>query len=328
LSKPEISRKLEVLISDDRSGLRLDRYLADHPEIGTRSKAARLIDLGLVTAGGRTLKSSYRVQPGDRLTVEIPRAEPTDLQPLHLPLQIVFEDDDCLVINKPAGLVVHPAAGHAQDTLVNALVGQIARLTKGFGEQRPGIVHRLDKDTSGLLVIAKNDTAHEALAQQFRKKTVHRIYWAMVFGKPRTAKKIIESNLGRHPTQRKKFSSRAEGKRAVTHYELLRSAQGISLLRCRLETGRTHQIRVHLSELGHAVIGDRIYSSSRALQPLGKVLRTNITALERIGLHACELGFLHPRTGEFKKFFMPWPEDLQTIVQQVGFVDVSKAIAP
>ncbi len=278
--------------------VRVDKFLSGVPEIGSRSKAARLIDLALVKKDGQPVKASYRVQAEDNIEIELPEAEPTALQPMKMPLEIVFEDDDCLVINKPAGLVVHPAAGHAQDTLVNALIGQINNLSMGFGERRPGIVHRLDKDTSGLLVIAKNDRAHELLARQFKQRTVRRFYWALVFGEPKAKTKTFESMLARHPAQRKKFCSSLIGKRAVTHYETLKSKAGISLLRCRLETGRTHQIRVHLSEAGHPIIGDRLYGSPRPLQSLGKRLKSSIEDLHRIGLHACELGFTHSAVPE------------------------------
>jgi 23S rRNA pseudouridine1911/1915/1917 synthase len=317
------SKQLELTVTDDSSGLRLDKYLSALPEVGTRSKAAKLIELNLVCKNGQPLKSSYRVQTGDRIEVKIPPPTPTDLQPLELPLDIVYQDADCLVVNKPAGLVVHPAAGHAQDTLVNALVAQVKELSMGFGEHRPGIVHRLDKDTSGLLAIAKNDFSHEKLALQFKHKTVLRHYWALVYGEPKTKRKTIESFLARHPVHRKKFSSQSSGKRAITTYEVLKSKSGISLLRCRLETGRTHQIRVHLSEMGHPIVGDRLYGSTRPLQSLGKTLRGNVENWKRIGLHAYELGFTHPRRDEVLKFFASWPEDLKDLIDQLEFWDVS-----
>jgi 23S rRNA pseudouridine1911/1915/1917 synthase len=262
------------------------------------------------------------VQTGDSLEVAIPDAPKSALQPLDLRLEILFQDDDVAVINKPAGLVVHPAAGHAQDTLVNALIGQIKNLSMGFGEHRPGIVHRLDKDTSGLLVIAKNNQAQEFLAKQFKDKTVHRIYWALVYGEPAKRFKTIESLLARHPTNRKKFSSQEVGKRAVTHYKTLKTKSGVSLLQCQLETGRTHQIRVHLSELGHPIIGDHIYGSHRWLNRLNKSLQGQVESLNRIGLHACELGFTHPRTLEVMRFSTPWPSDLYDLVTELDMFDV------
>lgn len=320
---PKIDSKIEVTAKPDDEGARLDKFLSSVPDIGTRTRAAQLIANGLVTRSGAQLKSSYRVQSGDHFEIRIPPPEPSDLQPLHLPLEIVFEDDDCLVLMKPAGLVVHPAAGHAQDTLVNALIGQVNNLAMGFGERRPGIVHRLDKDTSGLLVVAKNDKSQEALADQFKKRTVRRHYWALVYGTPKQKKKTIESLLARHPTQRKRFCSRPVGKRAVTHYEVLASSAGLSLLRCRLETGRTHQIRVHLSELGHPIVGDRIYGSNRPLLALGKEWQVQISAMARIGLHAYELGFALPSSGVFKQFFAPWPEDIRPLIDRLGMMNVS-----
>jgi 23S rRNA pseudouridine1911/1915/1917 synthase len=314
---------LKLIVPQEASGLRLDKFLSDQPAVGSRSKAAKLIELGLVTKNGAALKASYRVQSGDQLLVEIPPPPPSELQPLEMELEIFYQDSDCVVLNKPAGLVVHPSAGHAQDTLVNALIAQIKELSMGFGEHRPGIVHRLDKDTSGLLVVAKNDFAHEKLAAQFKHKTVLRHYWALVYGEPKAKRKTIESNLARHPVHRKKFSSQATGKRAVTHYEVLKTKGGISLLRCRLETGRTHQIRVHLSELGHPIVGDRLYGSSRPPHSLGKGLRTNVENWKRIGLHAYELGFQHPRREQFLKFFAGWPESLKDVIDQLEFWDVS-----
>jgi 23S rRNA pseudouridine1911/1915/1917 synthase len=314
---------LKLIVPAEATGLRLDKFLSDQSAVGSRSKAAKLIEMSYVTKNGLPLKASYRVQTGEELLVEIPPPPPSELQPLDMDLEIFFQDSDCLVVNKPAGLVVHPAAGHAQDTLVNALIAQVTELSMGFGEHRPGIVHRLDKDTSGLLVVAKNDFAHEKLAMQFKEKTVLRHYWALVYGEPKIKRKKIESNLARHPVHRKKFSSQAKGKRAVTHYEVLKSKGGISLLRCRLETGRTHQIRVHLSELGHPIVGDRLYGSSRPLQSLGKVVRGNVENWNRIGLHAYELGFQHPRRDQFLKFFAGWPESLKDIIDHLEFWDVS-----
>lgn len=323
MSKSEPNTKLTITVPETANGTRLDKFLSEHPEIGTRSKAAKLIEMGLVKKANTSLKASYRVQTADEILLELPPPTPTGIEPLDLKLDIAYQDSDCLVVNKPAGLVVHPAAGHAQDTLVNALVAQVGELSMGFGEHRPGIVHRLDKDTSGLLAIAKNDFAHEKLAQQFKHKTVLRHYWALVYGEPKAKKKTIESLLGRHPVHRKKFCSRDEGKRAVTHYEVLKSRGGISLLRCRLETGRTHQIRVHLSELGHPIVGDRLYGSSRQLQSLGKTLRSNVETWNRIGLHAYELGFIHPKRDEFLKFFASWPDDLKELIDHLEFWDVS-----
>jgi 23S rRNA pseudouridine1911/1915/1917 synthase len=227
LPKLESSPPIQIKIPEDSHGLRLDKYLSGVEAIGTRSRAAKLIADGMVLKNNKPLRASYLVQANDVLEVEIPQVATEEIQPLDLKLDIFFEDGDCLVVNKPAGLVVHPAAGHAQDTLVNALVGQISNLSMGFSEKRPGIVHRLDKDTSGLLAVAKNDKAHELLAGQFKRREVHRVYWALVFGELMEKQKTIESRLSRHPTQRKRFASRSEGKRAVTHNELIGHRSGI-----------------------------------------------------------------------------------------------------
>ncbi len=314
------TRKLQIQVADSLQGLRLDRVLANHPDIGTRSRAGKLLDLGLVQVKGRLPKSSYLVQSTDEITVDLPVYDEGKIEPLDLPLDIVFEDKDLIVLNKPAGLVVHPAAGHSQDTLVNALVHHTSDLSMGFSEKRPGIVHRLDKDTSGLLVVAKNDFTHAALAQQFKEKSVHRIYWALVYGVPNTTKGRIESYLLRHPKDRKRFASLprsgpslgSAGKRAVTHYNFVQSkGTQFSLIHCKLETGRTHQIRVHLSELGHPILGDSLYGSTSRLKSIdSSTLRKQIGDMKRIGLHAAELGFTHPRTHVNMVFKSDWPRDL------------------
>jgi 23S rRNA pseudouridine1911/1915/1917 synthase len=282
-----------------------------------------LIAEGLVTFNGKVLKPATKVHVGQSLQVQIPAAAPSTLQPYEFKLDILFEDDDCAVINKPAGLVVHPAAGHAQDTLVNALLYNVKNLSMGFHEARPGIVHRLDRDTSGILVIAKNDFAHEKLAAQFKQKSVHRVYWALVYGNPKPPKGTFRSYLARHPSHRKKFSSQSSGKMAITHYATIQnSARGVSWLRCQLETGRTHQIRVHLSEAKHSIVGDPIYGSTRMTNALSIELQKEIGSLKRIGLHARELGFIHPRTGKEMQFSIGWPEDLKNLVALLGFKDV------
>jgi 23S rRNA pseudouridine1911/1915/1917 synthase len=324
LPKPDSQNKIRFVVSDESNGLRLDKFLGLAPEIGTRSKAALLLETGSVWLNGKSAKASAKVSSGQIVEALLPPAVSSTLEPLHLELEIPYEDADCLVVNKPAGLVVHPAAGHAQDTLVNALIAQVKNLAMGFGEHRPGIVHRLDKDTSGLLAVAKTNSAQEILAAQFKAKTVDRHYWAIVYGEPKQKRGRIESKLARHPTQRKKFSSRPVGKIAITNYEVLQSASGLSLVRCRLETGRTHQIRVHLTELGHPIVGDLIYGSSRWASRLGKDLKTRVEAMNRIGLHAYELGFALPSNGERKKFVAAWPSDLQDLIKELGFSDVSR----
>lgn len=305
------NKQIEFLVGLAHAGIRLDKVLASIHEISTRSRAAKLLNSDLVKLSGKPLKPSYLAREGDLLTIEIPIIE-TNIQPLDMKLDIYFEDQHVIVINKPAGLVVHPAEGHPQDTLVNALLSHTKDLSMGFNENRPGIVHRLDKDTSGLLVVAKNDFAHEHLSSQFRARTVHRVYWALTWGNFKTEKGTIKSQLARHPNNRKKFSSHAKGgKTAITHYEQkFSSPLGVSLLHVKLETGRTHQIRVQMSEAHHPIVGDLLYGGGSRTPSLKKV----VTALKRISLHAAELGFVHPVTGEKMIFKTPWPEDLTPLV--------------
>lgn len=316
MAAPNSPQIFEVEVPPERAGERLDKWLSTLDFVPSRSRAAELIERGLVTLNGKSLKASYKVSATNKIKVEIPPAAPSTLQPLNTPLDILFEDSEVVVVNKPAGLVVHPAAGHAQDTLVNILLHHVDQLAMGFAENRPGIVHRLDRDTSGIIVIAKNDRAHHALAQQFREKTAHRIYWAIVSGRPRPSEGTIRSHLARHPTDRKRFASRPDnaGKLAITHYKTLQALPSdISWIQCKLETGRTHQIRVHLSEKGHPILGDPLYgkkSRARAHQP------------SRLALHACELGFQHPTTREQMFFRLGWPADLRDFVTKVGFKNV------
>lgn len=309
------SKKHQYVVQAEHSNIRLDKWLSELDFIPSRTRAAELIDLGLIKKNGLVLKPSYKVQTGDTIDIELPKPEPSTLVPLDKPLDLLFEDEDVVVLNKPAGLVVHPSAGHAQDTLVNILLHHVGQLAMGFHEQRPGIVHRLDRDTSGILVVAKNDVAHHFLASQFKNKTAHRIYWALVHGTPKIPKSIIKSYLARHPTDRKRFASsiNSQGKFALTHYRLLKSnlEKKISLLECRLETGRTHQIRVHLSESGHPILGDPLYGR-----------RDHYLSLGRVALHACELGFEHPRTHEKMLFRVNWPDQLKKLLQDLGFSDV------
>jgi 23S rRNA pseudouridine1911/1915/1917 synthase len=299
------------IVSSEQAGVRLDRVLAQLDFISSRSRAAWLMDRGLVSLQGKPLKASFKAQTGDQIQIELPPQEASSLQPLDAPLDVLFEDDSLVVLNKPAGLVVHPAAGHQQDTLVNILLQHIDQLSMGFAENRPGIVHRLDRDTSGILVVAKNDLAHHHLAEQFRLKTAHRIYWAIVHGVPKLASGTITSHLARHPQDRKRFASNkaGQGKSAITHYKLLQSLPSdLSWLQCKLETGRTHQIRVHLSESGHPIIADPIYGRRNERNPA-----------PRLALHACELGFEHPRTHQQMLFRVGWPAELRTWVETLGF---------
>lgn len=298
----------DIIVSPEQARERLDKWLSALDFIPSRSRAAELIERGLVTLNGVRLKASQKIAPGLVVRVEIPAAQPTTLTAWDAPLEILHEDADLIVVNKPAGLVVHPAAGHAQDTLVNILLHHVEKLSMGFNENRPGIVHRLDRDTSGVIVIAKNDLAHQHLAAQFKERRTHRIYWAITHGQPSPPKGTVRSQLVRHPTDRKRFASNPrQGKIAVTHYQTLKTAKNFAWLQLKLETGRTHQIRVHLSEKGCPIVGDPLYGA--------KVKDKKLNFVTRMALHACELGFEHPGTGEKLFFKVDWPDDLRQMAE-------------
>jgi 23S rRNA pseudouridine1911/1915/1917 synthase len=320
--------RVVLKISPELAGLRIDKALATVPGVETRSQASRLLQAGRVRKGGRALKPSYTTEVGDQIDIDIPVRQAPTLMPYEFPLTIPYEDDQLIVVDKPAGLVVHPAYGHAQDTLVNALMHYTKDLAMGLGETRPGLVHRIDKDTSGLLVIAKNDHAQRFLAMQFQKKTTHRLYRALAYGRFKEESGTIRSSLKRHPDDRKRVASvrenadgTSEGKPAVTHYRVAGFHQtGISLVELRLETGRTHQIRVHLSESGHPILGDKTYGSEGRINSLKSVhLRKMIGEMPRFALHAMELGFEHPTNGKHLLLQAPWPEDLRPLVDHCGF---------
>jgi 23S rRNA pseudouridine1911/1915/1917 synthase len=315
------------------SGARLDRFLAaELPEL-SRSRLAELIRGGAVSHGGRTIKEpDHRVKSAECFEIVLPEAEPAVPAPQAIPLKVIHEDADVLVIDKPAGLVVHPAAGHTGGTLVNALIAHCGDSLSGIGGvKRPGIVHRLDKDTSGLLVVAKNDRAHRNLAGQFadhgREGALERRYLALVWGVPLPRKGVIQARIGRHPSSRQKMAVlRAGGREAVTEYNVQRTyscgkMQPVaSLVECRLRTGRTHQIRVHMAHIGHPVIGDPLYgggfrSKHRALP---EPARSAIMALTRQALHAATLGFNHPINGNFMRFQSALPEDLREVADALA----------
>ncbi len=294
---------------------RLDKWLSQASTTDfsamTRSQIQDLINKELIHVNGKLVKSSHQLKNQDTITLEIPEVQKTDLIAADIKLEIVFEDDDVIVVNKPSGLVVHPSLGHESDTLVNALLYHSKNLSLK-NEERPGIVHRIDKETSGLLVVAKNDFAHDHLTQQFKAKTIHRIYYAIAASKkhmPRYGK--IESVIARHRVDRKKYASVRDdqtnvGKHAITHYNLLEESKNMSLFKLRLETGRTHQIRVHLKELGCIIVGDLLYGYSK--------LKYEQEHLNRFYLHAAELGFIHPTTEKQMDFKISWPkEDLEKI---------------
>lgn len=297
---------IELAAGRTASGARIDRYLASELRQFSRSRIQQLIRDGFVRLNGKAVRASDTLRSGDRIQLSEPPAEKTENRPEAIPLPVLFEDEDLLVIDKPAGLVVHPGAGHREHTLVNALLHHCPTLSGIGGKERPGIVHRLDKETSGCLVVAKNDETHRALSGQFAARTVEKVYLAFVTGKFRQGPGIIEANIGRHPVHRQRMAiARARGRMAKTEYRVIRSGDNASLVECRLHTGRTHQIRVHLHHLGHPVLGDKIY---------GPKLAKNFP---RQMLHASKLGFHHPRTGEWKIFEAPLPDDFRDALAKV-----------
>jgi 23S rRNA pseudouridine1911/1915/1917 synthase len=291
-------------VSKENAKLRLDRFLAKQLPQYSRSRLQQLIRAGFVRLNGVITRPREPVRSGDQIEITEPPLEKIANEPEPIPLEILFEDDDLIVINKPAGLVVHPGAGHQQHTLVNALLSHCTTLSGIGGKERPGIVHRLDKETSGCLVVAKNDATHRELSKQFAERTVEKIYVAFVAGKLRKQSGLIEEEIGRHPVHRQRMSVGASrGRAAKTEYRVLRSGDQASLIECRLHSGRTHQIRVHLHHIGHPVLGDKVYAARRAKD------------FARQMLHAWKLGFHHPSTGEWRKFEAPLPNDFATAIK-------------
>lgn len=318
---------IELLFPSDRPAERLDQFISGMVEELSRSSVNRLIDSGEILVDGATAKSSLKLKGGEIITVHLPDPESCSAGPEDIPLNILYEDSDVIVVNKPAGMVVHPGAGNSTGTLVNALLGHCSDLSGIGGLLRPGIVHRIDKDTSGVLVAAKNDHAHQSLSIQFSEHSIKRIYWALVFGSPKTDTGHIESAIGRHPVDRKKMSSRAkQGKQAVTHWKVLARYDGVTLLRLRLETGRTHQIRVHLSEAGYPLVGDQLYCTEGRLNSIRNTrIRAALKNLTRQALHAKTLGFIHPASNSYMEFDTELPDDLQHIIQKIEeFQDTSQ----
>jgi len=310
---------LEVVAAE--AGQRLDVYLARKIPGLSRNRVQQLIEEGDVTTS-----SSARPRPRDKVekglvvTLTIPPPKPARPIPQAIPVDVVFEDEDLLVVNKPAGMPVHPGAGNPDGTLVNALLARLERLSTVGGVERPGIVHRLDKDTTGLMVVAKNDLAHRRLSDALAARRIHRVYWAIVLREPRDNSGVVNAPVARHPANRTKMAVvRQGGRPAVTHWRVLERFHGFCLLECRLETGRTHQIRVHMASVGHPVLGDECYGGdpSRAIQLIAPGNRTLIQAVRAVGrqlLHARELSFRHPRTGEDLHFEAPLPRDFEQIL--------------
>lgn len=298
-----------ILLIADREGERADQLLARSLDGLTRSAAQRLLERGAVTLRGKPLRKNDRTVPGDVLEVVLPEPEPVDLIPQNIPLDVVYEDADVIVINKPVGLVVHPAPGHPDGTLVNALLYHCQKSLSGInGELRPGIVHRIDRDTSGLLIAAKNDAAHLALAAQLQDHSLYREYEAVCLGTLREESGTVDAPIGRHHTDRKKmWVDPVHGRPAVTHWSVLGRYSGHTHIQCRLETGRTHQIRVHLASVGHPLLGDTVYGPKKPVPGLAGQC-----------LHARRLSFLHPRTGERVMVECPLPEWFTAVLARLS----------
>jgi len=322
---------LIVTVTDDSEGIRLDRFLAAVLPEHSRSQIQRLIKEGLIQVAGRETKANQPVKPGQAISIEIPEPVDPAPQPEALPLPILYQDEDLIVVDKPAGMVVHPAAGHASGTLVNALLHHVDDLSGIGGEKRPGIVHRLDRGTSGLMVVAKHDTAHEELSRQFHDREVEKEYFALVWGEVQAGRRI-DAPIGRDPSNRKKMSARdaARGARAGDPARVRRSREAVTriiraeklrvltLLQVAIHTGRTHQIRVHLSAIGHPIVGDPLYGGVHRRVPGD--LRA-VTHLERPFLHAARLVFKHPRDGRRMEFSSELPDDLQRVLDELRALD-------
>ncbi len=309
--------RLEFIVPPDGGGVRLDRFLSSLLGDHSRSSLQRLIRDGHVTVGGRSVKPNTSVRPGERVAVEISDPAPSTPVPEDLPLPILYEDTDLVVVDKPAGMVVHPSAGHAAGTLVNALLHHIGDLSGIGGELRPGIVHRLDRGTSGVMVVAKHDRAHQELSRQFRDREVEKEYIALVWGVVQAGRRI-DTPIGRDPVQRQRMSARARRARsAVTRVTRATQLPGVSLVQVAILTGRTHQIRVHLSSIGHPIVGDALYGGVRRRVPAN--LRA-LSRLERPFLHAHRLAFHHPSDGRPMEYESPLPDDLQSAFDEIARV--------
>ena len=285
-------------IQTQESAERIDALLARSLPGLTRSAAQRLLAQGAVTKDGAPVKKNYRTVPGDTFVVTLPDAAPSELVAQDLPLDVVYEDEDVIVVNKPSGLVVHPAPGHPDGTLVNALLHHCGSSLSGIGgEKRPGIVHRIDRDTSGLIIAAKNDAAHLGLSAQLSDHTLARTYECLVVGNLKEDSGTVDAPIGRHPSDRKKMAVVAGGRPAVTHWEVIARYAGVTHVRCRLETGRTHQIRVHMAYIGHPILGDTVYGAKKP-----------VAGLTGQCLHAVGLRFIHPRTGQAVELHCPLPQ--------------------
>ena len=301
--------KTTLRATTESIGSRIDAFLASSPEGITRSAAARLLEGGLVTCQGKALPKNYRIRGDEVFTVELPEVQDTEVKAQDIPLDVVYEDGDVIVINKPVGLVVHPAPGHPDGTLVNALLHHCGDSLSGIGgEKRPGIVHRIDRDTSGLIIAAKNDFSHVALSAQLSDHTLARTYECLVTGNLREDSGTVDAPIGRDRRDRKKMAVTPDGRRAVTHWEVIARYRGVTHVRCRLETGRTHQIRVHMAHIGHPILGDTVYGAKKP-----------VPGLTGQCLHAVGLRFIHPRTGEPVTLSCDLPEEFTNYLKKLAY---------
>ncbi len=308
--KEQTQMENKVLQVEEFVGERIDKFLSCRLEEVSRSYIQKLIKEGHVSVNGKPVKANYKLGADDEICLEIPEAKEPDILPEDIPLDILYEDQDILVVNKPKGMVVHPAAGHYSGTLVNALMYHCKDSLSGInGVMRPGIVHRIDMDTTGSLLVCKNDEAHRILAEQLKEHTIRREYHAIVYGNLKDDAGTIDAPIGRHPVDRKKMSiNHKNGKRAVTHYEVLERFGNFTYIRCRLETGRTHQIRVHMASLHHPLLGDDVYGPSS---------KPSFSGLKGQVLHAKILGIHHPSTGEYMEFDAPLPQYFVDLLQKL-----------
>ncbi len=298
---------IRLRASEESKNQRLDAFLASSLDGLTRSQATRLIESGEVAVNGRAVSKSYKLAGGEDIAVTLPEPEPVEAVPQDIPLDVVYEDADVIVVNKPSGMVVHPAPGHPDGTLVNALLYHCAGTLSGIGGAlRPGIVHRIDRDTSGLIIAAKNDAAHQYLSAQLADHTLARTYECIVVGKLREDRGTVDAPIARHPADRKRMAVVAGGREAVTHWEVIARYPGYTHVRCRLETGRTHQIRVHMAYIGHPILGDTVYGAKK-----------EVPGLTGQCLHAVGLRFLHPRTHEVVELSCPLPEEFTRMLQKI-----------
>ena len=294
---------------EEGAGSRIDRYLSEQVAEMSRAHLQKLLKDGGVTVNDRPVKSSYKVAEGDKIQLDIPEAVEPEIVPEEMDLDILYEDKDIILINKPKGMVVHPAAGHATGTLVNGLMAHCRGDLSGInGVMRPGIVHRIDMDTTGVLIVCKNDQAHNAIAEQLKVHSITRKYYAIVHGVVKEDEGTVHAPIGRHPTDRKKMSiNEKNGKDAVTHYRVLRRFRRFTYIECQLETGRTHQIRVHMASIGHPLLGDHVYGPAKC----------PFSGLQGQTLHAGVLGIIHPTTGEYMECQAPLPEYFETLLKKL-----------